>query len=106
MSVSAGQNWRADGYSENAIFVPELGRLVVELLAPVAGERILDLGCGDGVLTELLWGGSADVIGVDGSAEMVAAAVARELNAEQMDGHHLTFDTKFDACFRTLPSIG
>ncbi len=41
----------------------------------------------------------ADVIGVDGSAEMVAAAVARELNAEQMDGHHLTFDTDFDAVF-------
>ncbi len=30
---------------------------------------------------------------------MVAAAVARELNAEQMDGHHLTFDTDFDAVF-------
>jgi trans-aconitate methyltransferase len=80
MSVSAGQN------SENASFVPELGRPVVELLAPVAGERILDLGCGDGVLTELLRARGADVIGVDGSAEMVAAAVARELNAEQWTG--------------------
>lgn len=32
----------------NASFVAEVGSPVVELLAPRAGERILDLGCGEG----------------------------------------------------------
>jgi trans-aconitate methyltransferase len=46
--VAAGQAWSATGYRHHAGFVATLGRPVLELLAPVAGERILDLGCGDG----------------------------------------------------------
>ena len=79
--------------------MPELGRAVVELLAPKAGERILDLGCGDGVLTETLTAVGAEVIGVDASPEMIAAAKARGLDARVMDGHALSFDAEFDAVF-------
>jgi trans-aconitate methyltransferase len=46
--AAAGQSWSATGYRHHAGFVATLGRPVLELLAPVAGERILDLGCGDG----------------------------------------------------------
>lgn len=45
------QTWDPERYARNARFVAELGAPVVDLLAPRAGERILDLGCGDGVLT-------------------------------------------------------
>jgi trans-aconitate methyltransferase len=48
----AEQHWSARRYAETAHFVPELGTPVLELLAPSVGEQILDLGCGDGVLTK------------------------------------------------------
>ena len=62
------------------------------------GERILDLGCGDGALTALI-AERASVLGVDASAEQVAAARARGLEAEILDGARLPFDAEFDAVF-------
>jgi hypothetical protein len=43
------QRWSADDYAHKGRFVSELARPAVDLLAPKRGERILDLGCGDGV---------------------------------------------------------
>jgi trans-aconitate methyltransferase len=48
------QVWNADVYRTNARFVRDLGMPILELLAPRAGERTLDLGCGDAVLTKKL----------------------------------------------------
>ena len=70
------QKWNAQDYARNAGFVPMLGEPVLELLAPAPGERILDMGCGDGVLTKRLVDAGANVIGVDHSPEMVAASRA------------------------------
>jgi trans-aconitate methyltransferase len=50
----SGQTWDPERYARHARFVSDLGEAVVELLVPRSGERILDLGCGDGVLTEKL----------------------------------------------------
>jgi SAM-dependent methyltransferase len=91
--------WSPTDYAKNAAFVPELGKAVVELLAPRPGERILDLGCGDGVLTEALVAAGAEVVGIDASPEMIAAAKARGLDARVMDGQALSFDGEFDAVF-------
>jgi trans-aconitate methyltransferase len=91
--------WSARAYAENARFVADLGAPVLELLAPRAGERILDLGCGDGALTQAIAESGAKVIGVDGSADMVAAARARGLDARVMDGQRLTFEREFNAVF-------
>lgn len=98
--TSTRQSWDAERYAKNARFVSDLGMPVVELLAPEAGERILDLGCGDGVLTRKLVDMGCTVIGVDGSADQIAAARARGLDARVMDGERLTFDgAEFDAVF-------
>jgi len=93
------QTWDPEGYARHARFVSELGQPVVELLAPRPGERILDLGCGDGALTELLVALGCEVIGVDASAAQVAAAQARGLDARVADGQALAFNAEFDAVF-------
>jgi SAM-dependent methyltransferase len=65
----------------------------------VAGERILDLGCGDGALTAELVSRGCRVVAVDASPAQVEAARARGLDARVMDGHALVFDAEFDAVF-------
>ena len=98
MSVAA-QPWVASDYAANAGFVPALGAPVLALLAPVAGERILDLGCGDGVLTQRIVAAGASVLGVDAEEDMLEAARARGLDVAIADGQALAFDVEFDAVF-------
>jgi len=95
----ARQNWQARRYAATADFVPSLGTPVLELLSPQPGERILDLGCGDGVLTERIAAAGAAVVAVDAAPDMIAAARARGLDARVMPGHELSFDGEFDAVF-------
>lgn len=97
--MSSTQTWNPALYERNARFVPEFGKGVVQLLAAQAGERILDLGCGDGELTASLTAFGCEVVGVDGSAAFIDRARARGVSAQVMDGHDLRFDAEFDAVF-------
>ena len=97
--LTPGQDWSADLYATHAGFVANLGMPVVDLLAPQPGERILDLGCGDGVLTARLAELGCSVVGVDGAPDMVRSARARGLDARVVDGHRLEFQQEFDAVF-------
>lgn len=92
-------HWDPGAYDRNARFVSDLGAPVLELLAPRPGERILDLGCGDGPLTEKIAADGAQVVGVDASPNQVKAARARGLDARVMSGDALTFEDEFDAVF-------
>ncbi|MCY4189894.1 MAG: methyltransferase domain-containing protein [Rhodospirillaceae bacterium] len=94
------QTWNPDRYARQAGFVAELGMPVVDLLAPQPGEKILDIGCGNGALTVKLRDKGVDVIGIDASAPQIAAARALGLVACVMDGQKLDFpDGSFDAVF-------
>ncbi|MFT6772424.1 MAG: trans-aconitate methyltransferase [Paracoccaceae bacterium] len=103
MTAAKDDAWRASDYAANARFVSDLGAPVLDLLAPMAGERILDLGCGDGALTAKLAALGAEVVGVDASPDMIAGARALGLTAELVDGHALAdwaaTQAPFDAVF-------
>ncbi|MGE0684384.1 MAG: trans-aconitate 2-methyltransferase, partial [Candidatus Binatia bacterium] len=99
MATAERQQWSPEQYAKNARFVSDLGMPVVTLLAPRAGERILDVGCGDGPLTKKLVEFGCKVIAVDASSAMVEAAKAMGLDAQVMDGEALQFAQEFDAVF-------
>ncbi|SRR5579875_43386 len=91
--------WSPERYAKDAAFVPQLGEALLELLKPKAGERILDLGCGEGTLTEKIAQSGAEVVGVDVSPEMVEAAKRRGLEVYLLDAHELAYEREFDAVF-------
>lgn len=93
------QIWSAEGYETHARFVSDLGADILGWLAPEPGERILDLGCGDGALTAKIVAAGADVLGVDVSDDLLAAARQRGLKVQKADGHALPFEGEFDAVF-------
>ncbi|HVH26743.1 MAG TPA: methyltransferase domain-containing protein [Vicinamibacterales bacterium] len=91
--------WSSESYLRHASFVPQLGQALLELLAPQPGERILDVGCGEGTLTQQLATCGAIVVGIDNSPTMVEAARARGVDVRLIDAEALTFEDEFDAVF-------
>jgi trans-aconitate 2-methyltransferase len=71
------------------------------LLDPKPDERILDLGCGTGELTQAIAEKGADVIGLDSSPHMLEQArqLAPGLRFIEQSALSLTFQSEFDAVF-------
>lgn len=94
------QTWDPQVYEREGAFVHKLAGGVVEWLNALPGERILDLGCGDGQLTARLASSGAVMTGVDASPAMVEAARARGIAAEHAPAEKLPFTAaSFDAVF-------
>lgn len=93
--------WDAVTYDRDFSFVSSNGEELVDLLAPVPGETIVDLGCGTGVLTARLAEAGATVIGIDSDPEMIAVARERVPDADWRvdDGHDFSVETPVDAVF-------
>lgn len=99
--ANAASRWSPADYARNAAFVPALGDAVLQMLAPRPGELILDVGCGDGALTQRIAAAGAKVIGLDSSPEMVEAARARGIDAFVADAEDMDLERfgQFDAVF-------
>jgi trans-aconitate methyltransferase len=97
--AASTSSWNAADYARVGGFVAELGEAALDLLDPQPGERILDVGCGDGALTRRIMERGARVLGIDNSPEMVEAARAKGVDALLMDVASMPFQVEFDAAF-------
>ena len=91
-TIASTSRWDAADYARVGRFVADLGEAALDLLDPKLGERILDVGCGDGALTRKIVQRGADVVGVDNSPELVAAAQAIGLDVHLMDAADMAFE--------------
>jgi trans-aconitate methyltransferase len=93
--------WNTDLYNIQHNFVYKYGENVLEWLVPQRGERILDVGCGTGQLTDIIHISGAVVTGIDASPEMIKKARENYPDIKFMvkDATHLSFDSNFDAVF-------
>ncbi|HEY1144459.1 MAG TPA: methyltransferase domain-containing protein, partial [Sphingomicrobium sp.] len=82
-TIASTSSWDAADYAR--VFVSDLGAAALDLLDPQVGERILDIGCGDGALTHKIVERGAEVLGVDNSPDLVAAARAIGIEVLEMD---------------------
>jgi trans-aconitate methyltransferase len=98
-TIVSTSKWDAADYARVGGFVAELGQAALDLLDPQPGEHILDVGCGDGTLTQKIAERGATVVGIDNSLEMIGAARAKGIDARLMDAAELKFNEAFDAVF-------
>jgi SAM-dependent methyltransferase len=94
------QIWDPQAYGQNGAFVHGLAGGVLEWVEAQTGERILDLGCGDGQLTARVALSGANVVGLDASPQMAAAARSRGIAVDEGSAESLPYvDGSFDAVF-------
>jgi trans-aconitate methyltransferase len=101
MDKASEKTWNTALYDGKNAFVWKHGAGVVELLDPQPGERILDLGCGTGHLTNQIASAGATVIGLDKSKSMIEEArrLYPDLRFEICDATDLSIEEEFDAVF-------
>lgn len=105
MMVNSASRWSPAEYARHGAFVPALGAAALTLLDPQPDELILDIGCGDGILTKQIEVAGARAIGLDASAQMVEAARAKGVDAFVADAQALGLAAQvarfgqFDAAF-------
>lgn len=93
--------WNSDLYDKEHEFVSRYGTGLIELLNPKAGEKILDLGCGTGVLAYQLHLMGCVITGIDASLEMIKEAKRKfpDINFICVDAGQFSREEKYDAVF-------
>jgi trans-aconitate methyltransferase len=97
--AASTSKWNAADYARVGGFVAELGAAALDLLDPQRGERILDVGCGEGTLTKRIAERGATVTGIDDSLDMIRAAHENGVDALVVDAADMNFDEEFNAAF-------
>ena len=93
--------WNSTLYQEKHQFVWQYGADLLALLNPQQGDRILDLGCGTGQLSQKISESGAKVVGIDSSAEMIAQARLNypNLDFRVADAANFSLEMQFDSVF-------
>jgi len=93
--------WDTTLYESNHAFIWQYGEDLLELLSPQPGERILDLGCGTGQLTEKIAIAGAKVLGIDYAPTMIEKARQNYPHLQFVVGDARDFQVEqpFDAVF-------
>ena len=93
--------WDADKYTKDFSFVHQYGDRVAELLDCPPGSRVVDLGCGNGALTERLRERGFQVVGIDASGELLETARKSwpEIRFIQGDAADFALEEPADAVF-------
>lgn len=72
----AGDWWDPDGPLRTLHAINPVRLDYIDRCCSLSGKRVLDLGCGGGLLCEAMAGRGADVTGVDTAAELIETATA------------------------------
>lgn len=95
----ARQVWDAQRYATEAGFVVDMGADLLDELQLTPVEAVLDLGCGEGSLTQQLVAKGAVETAIDSSSEQIALAQQRGLRAQVMDAADLSNENSFANAF-------
>lgn len=93
--------WNAEKYTEDFSFVHQYGNDVADLIDLKTGSTVLDLGCGNGALTEQLKNKGFHVIGIDASEELLNIARRNYPDTDfiKADATSFSLDESVDAVF-------
>lgn len=94
-------NWNSDNYTDNFQFVHKYGEELIDFLTVPKGSFVVDLGCGNGALTQKLTDKGFRTLGVDASDSMLEKAhkLNPSLNFQKGDACEFKLDEKADAIF-------
>ena len=91
-------------YKKASIHQKEWGNTLISELKLKGNERVLDLGCGDGVLTEQLSLAvpNGEVLGIDASIGMIETAkgiIKDNMDFQQLDINEINYENEFNVIF-------
>ena len=94
-------NWDATDYKNNFSFVPAYGEAVINLITKPPGSHVIDLGCGNGSLTDKIARRGYIVTGIDDSEEMLQLARKEHPDLSFIRGNAVSFhlEEKADIVF-------
>ena len=94
-------DWNVERYTKTCGNVTERGIALVDFVRKNECKRVLDLGCGTGVLTNELSKCTDEVIGIDSSQAMIKKAQTSypDLKFYLMDACSLEWENYFDTVF-------
>ena len=93
--------WNSEEYSTGFDFVHKYGEYVLKLITADKGSLVIDLGCGNGALTQKLCELGYKVVGIDDSEDMLqfAKAAYPHLEFHKGDAVNFSIENKADVIF-------